>query len=390
MKALRVAPFSLLAALATALPIDADPHVWIVDVWNRPGTDFTTLQPAVNAAADGDVIVVTCGYYETCVVDGKQLTFLARPQRTGNSPSWVSAEVRNLAPDQHVSFRGLYTFNLQLQNNQGPVWIEDSEGDDYNTIVVENCANVVFRNCTWRNHVVFDTSTYPLNVSASTVAFYECDLRGGDAISGGCFPCAQGGVPGHPALRLRSGSTAFAMGSLFVGGDGADGGPAGRGADLRDASTLESGDCLFLGDTSGPSGPDSSWYAEPGSRVRERPYPAHSMGVAAYLAEGETTPLVFTGLPGDVVNLYVSRDPGAWKTYPRRIGPRTLHKILQVIPVGTIPTSGVLSVDFTAPNIPGEAHSFFFQAAFVRSESGVLSTPVYGAPTQTHILDAGL
>src|SRR5262245_55219050 len=46
-----------IASLALAASIAAQ-QTWIVDAQNRPGTNFTDIQPAVNVAAPGDVIRV--------------------------------------------------------------------------------------------------------------------------------------------------------------------------------------------------------------------------------------------------------------------------------------------------------------------------------------------
>ena len=50
--------------------------LWIVDDNGGPGTDFTTLQAAVDAAADGDVILVHAGEYLSATIDGKGLSLI--------------------------------------------------------------------------------------------------------------------------------------------------------------------------------------------------------------------------------------------------------------------------------------------------------------------------
>ena len=72
---MRLSPVLLAAfALAAALPAQ---RTWIVDPYNLPGTHFTTIQAAVDAAATGDIVLVRDRQYpQGFRATGKGLTIL--------------------------------------------------------------------------------------------------------------------------------------------------------------------------------------------------------------------------------------------------------------------------------------------------------------------------
>ncbi|MGE3171857.1 MAG: hypothetical protein AB7O97_04475 [Planctomycetota bacterium] len=120
-----------------ALPAQA---TWVVDALNRPGADFTDVQPAVDAAASGDRIEIRAigvppplgAYYTAPVVDGKGLTIVGEGA-DGPSTTWWNTDfvVRNLPAGQMVhvmdiSF-GLLNWSsgtLASHGNQGVVLLE--------------------------------------------------------------------------------------------------------------------------------------------------------------------------------------------------------------------------------------------------------------------------
>lgn len=387
-----VALSRLLPALLLASPVAAQ-SVWVVDASGGPGFDFGSIQTAIDTASDGDLILVRAGHYGGIhLVDGKQLVLQAE-----GVVSLGGLRIRNVASDQYVSVRGfqLLAGEWEFSNNAGPLWFEDVvgpfvPGGGGTLLRFVDCANVVMTGASFHGDLEGGTA---LLAQDSTLALYDSHFGGGVAETFGLSP-----RQGPPGVSLRA-SRIVAMGCTFEGGQGSDPrpelgvpspGPGGVGAVLRDGSTLEVIDTISVGGPRGGTNPlplGAPYEVEAGSTLRQRRHAARSMTGGSPLREGQTTPLVFTGEPGDVVHLLVSREPGEWKDYPRRVGPRTLHKILQVIPVGTIPPSGELSIDFTAPPIPGEWHGFFFQPAFLSGRDGALGSFVYGAPTQVHLLD---
>jgi hypothetical protein len=72
------APIALVAILQT---------IWIVDAANGPGTSFTSLPPAIAAAANGDTVIVRAGTYAPFNVSGKALTI----RGAGSGTTFVTA-----------------------------------------------------------------------------------------------------------------------------------------------------------------------------------------------------------------------------------------------------------------------------------------------------------
>ena len=62
----------LASCLLAALP-PAQSQVWIVDDSLAAPADFATVQEAVDAATDGDIVLVRPGLYPSFTIDGKSL-----------------------------------------------------------------------------------------------------------------------------------------------------------------------------------------------------------------------------------------------------------------------------------------------------------------------------
>ena len=93
----RLAAIAAIAVLSAPLVAQ---RIWTVDWQNRPGTDFTDIQPAVDAAAPGDVVLVRgAGVriwdpadhgYPAPIIDGKGITIAGE----GPDMTWISGAVR--------------------------------------------------------------------------------------------------------------------------------------------------------------------------------------------------------------------------------------------------------------------------------------------------------
>ncbi|MBK8097500.1 MAG: hypothetical protein IPK26_10350 [Planctomycetes bacterium] len=112
----------------------------IVDRLNRPGTDFLDMQPAVDAALNGDVIVVrsvdfraTGMCYEAPTVDNKSVTIrgeLPRPPVVGQFV------VRNLAAGRRVTISG-------FRNGDDAYANSGTRTTPYRGVGVLNCSGIV-------------------------------------------------------------------------------------------------------------------------------------------------------------------------------------------------------------------------------------------------------
>jgi len=151
-------------------------RLFVVDDTPAPCVFASTIQPAVDAARNGDVILVKSGVYPYFRIDGKSLCVVGEGRPQINS----AVRIENLLPDQRVVLRG---FSLSsgpfVWFNEGPVWIED---------------------CTWS----YATST---QARSSTLGMFRCQLVDCGSSAGAVY---------------SEDSTFFAYHSLFSGRRGAD------------------------------------------------------------------------------------------------------------------------------------------------------------------------
>lgn len=228
--------------------------------------DFLDIQPAVQAAAEGDRIVVGRGAFSPFVVDGKGLTLVgARVFQSGFTPGGTeSIVVRNLAAHQRVVLIDPFAFqsrtpraNLLLENCAGAVWIEGLFSDSYGATALEidSCADVVLWDCflqtnAGRADANGNAESQPgMAVRDATVHAYDCAFRGSHSVlQGPNFPVNSGPVAGGHGIHAVDAR-------LVLRGGRADGGGG---------SGVASGSCLFSGaggdgirlDTRGGTPPD--------------------------------------------------------------------------------------------------------------------------------------
>jgi hypothetical protein len=239
----------LLLLILASVGIAPAQTTWVVDALNRPGTNFTDIQPAVDAAASGDVILVrgaglppTGARYTAPIIDGKGVSLIGE----GATTTWLSGilEVRNLAGDQRVVLRGVHwgwpaalTFSgmgMVLSNNAGPIVFERVVCNGAPTSPspnVTDCRLVVFSHCdvtvrflgyiTTRSNVMLDDSRF---------FFAPSDIGGGPLfnlvnsrlwLSNSSVEGCSASVPGHasgPALGGGFSDVWLGAGSRLVGG----------------------------------------------------------------------------------------------------------------------------------------------------------------------------
>jgi hypothetical protein len=265
-----------LIALAALAPL-ASAGVWIVDDDGGPGVDFTDLQPAIDAASPGDLVVVRAGEYGPFVLD-IGLRIVAEP---GPQPHvGESGELRDVPAGWRALVAGLRLDMLYAHDCEGDVLVDACTlGMKVGrpSLLVERCDLVVMS----RSQVKGISGgqemppIYPPNaeraaeVTDSTVAWSACTLEGG---SGGTHYKADG-KPGEPAV-WASHSTLFCQTSHIQGGHGgkywgpypdeyiSDGGDGAPGL-LLDACHVEifgrATDLVIGGQDGVPS-----WFGEPG------------------------------------------------------------------------------------------------------------------------------
>ncbi len=380
-----------------------------------PGHPFATIQEAVDAASDGDVVLVETGTYGPLVID-----------RLG---AWIVADfgatvsirkgtvVRNQRAKSEVVLKGLelsaidLTPALDLVDNQGAVRVEDCSLLNPTSFVsvgtgpllcVTRCDDVAVARTTLSYSTGATIANPPEDgtvIVDSTVALYDSSLLGRNGVES-----FQGNLSDGSAGLSMIDSRVFASGCTIQGGKGATGvaGPdapnGGAGLVVDGASSVFTslntrlrgggpgaisfpvpGGVSFLG----LPGPPSSILA--GSIVM-LPGSARRMRLTSPVREGESRIVSLEGLSGDMVfscrrplpvQLYVPALNGVLVAYPRRLVQVTMLK-------GT----GLTQLAGATPFLPDgeEVQTRLFQPLFVQPDG----TSYLGTPTSWVILDESL
>ena len=386
-----------------------------------PAGAHAGIQDAVDAAADGDVILVASGEYAAVTITNKALTVVA------DTGALVQVRgglvVQSLSPGRNVVLRGLEVDNfsstgpflagLSLFFNQGSLRVETCRFEGNSQLFtlgantpgarVLGCSDAAFRDCVFvggnggSGGLAGAPGSPGLDVEGSEVTLHGGEVHGGVGAFGGNGPTgsvdeAQGNR-GGPALRLRDASL-FASGVPMLGGSGGgggtcggavtepgDGGSGGHAVELMGASALfrnqrceleggpggPGGDARFpLCLSSGSAGPDGEVLLEGGGL--HLTVPGTPRGFDALMPQRENVPfgVALEGLPGEFVALLNS--PAVGTSYePGAQGQLLLSTLFDLELVGVVPPSGTLAFATSFPSLgPGvEGLTLFVQSLFV-------------------------
>ncbi|MGE3172790.1 MAG: hypothetical protein AB7O97_09190 [Planctomycetota bacterium] len=202
-----------LFATAGILPAQA---TWTVDLFNRPGTDFVSVQAAVDAAASGDVIRIRAAgapsdgapshlVYLAPVIDGKSLTLIGEGSDNGPTSTWMRGLlwVRNLQPGQIVRGSDFVIWEsdlaigspgsgMRLQDNLGVVLLQRARIEAVGTTPLPRILD--------SRLVVLDSVEYVARPAGLGVE------RSGLVIQGCVFSAVRGvfGIPAPPLGAVAS------------------------------------------------------------------------------------------------------------------------------------------------------------------------------------------
>ena len=422
-------PARLLISLALSSTLATAPTagVIVVDEAMGPGAHFEDLQEAVDAAVDGDVILVRDGTYSPCSIQAKGLVLAAEgsnavieaPAGAIFNFSLHSVFVRDLAPDQSVVVRGLrMNYGVQALSCEGSVWFEELDvTGGYGTCTlgfgdggrVHFCdGGVTFARCSLVGETGPTMNSSPPIASAGlyvreTVAHvYDCSLLGGQGDSG-----SWGVQPGGPGLKTQVEATVMIAGCSIAGGPGgvhatdpcgqpsAQGG-AGiyfqgtQGVIYAAASTAVGGvadlSLLCPGQT-GNAGPAFGSLTGLGTVVPMVGYARH-LSANSPVRGGETLTLDVEGQPGEIPLVLVSsrHEP---LLLPNHSGSLLLGLPLEdVLVLPALGATGTTSLSLPVPNVGAgiEALNLYLQAVFLDPSPSVW----LGAGTSVLLLDAGI
>ena len=401
-----------LALSALLAPRLAAQQVLVVGGVLTPVPHFDTVQAAVDAAADGDVILIEPGLYDLQVIlDDRALVLAGLSNPAGERAGVGSLVIRNLAPSHPVVVRGLDLYpaftgeTLAVQDCDGPVLLEDvrvSEFINLGTLPsrIERSEHVVLSRCTLHGtrgtqigvDPGFDGGTGLIVVDA-TVALYDSLVHGGNGAPGtfSSFGFPVPATNGGTAMRMLAGTVLLA-GTEVRGGSGGDaylGGspclPPGDGnTGLEGDGLLRRLDAVIAGGAAGatagcpPAGADGTDLAFTGT-ILTVPQTLRRLQISSPIEEGGSCTLAIQGQPSEPVILLQSLAPlGTWlgglKGTLAGAPPLAVHAL------GFTGVDGSLTFDITLPGgllPPGiEAVSFVEQAVTAAAGGGgLLSSP---------------
>jgi hypothetical protein len=422
---MRYSARALWATLAVTAIVSGPTFADVLVVDASGGGSYTQIQPAVDAASDGDTILVKTGAYAWFSVTDKALTIV------GDAGSDVeiagSVTLRNLAASKTLVVENLKAigifdasnphlgYGISISNNQGHVRIENchftgatgSYWDGSDAIRINACSDV---SLTRTNSLsgAGDSGPSPgghysgagVFVTSSTVAIYDCTLTGANGQGVHHFNDIDGGNGGDGA-HCGNNSVIFASGSSFIAGNGGQGGhtsdcfgqswggDGGNGIELFGASVVLLDDIEQAGQ-GGPGGPGNC--DNPGDPGLPRAgfgftdLSGASKHMTSPTPERENTvaQLTFSGTPGDQVALIVANDADyvlnlSWKGV---VLVTTQHPLL-TIPIGTIPSGGILPVSTGVLDLGGQpAKLLHVQPVFIDAQGH----HTLGTPSSTVIL----
>lgn len=423
---------SALLPFALAAPALAQGVVWVVDDDGGAGVDFSDIQPAVDAASDGDLVLVRNGDYTAFVIDGKSLTVTA-----GLHDLVVlgvgGCAVRNLGPGQQVTLRGLNTVvpsievnlidGLVLENNQGPVWIENclwqggicfpffcSLGGSAG-VRATDCDSVMFAGTTLRGGETFDgaiTAGHAVIAVNSNLSFYDCIVVGGLGFPQPISANPVQGANGGHAIVLDN-SFFLASGTNFEGARGGDGAPPGPlGEPCSDGGDGGSGvstvgnassyallqSSLLAGAGGLPGGPacspgTSGGAVDPlGGVPVETVFPLapHTLSISSPVPASQALIASLQGQAGNTLILLIALVQDHVLALPFT-GVLLVPATSLVLPLGVIPPTGFILFNLSSPGLPPglDFLNLYLQMAWIAPDM----TAGLGSGTQLSVLQPG-
>jgi hypothetical protein len=420
----RFACSMLLWLALPAAPVLAQSQVLVVDDQPGPGIDFTSIQAAVDASADGDTVLVKGGSFaETVYITSRGLTLIA----DSGTDVVIQGGVRiyGTQATQSILLRGLRVpgtsianpYGLVVHLAAGAVWVEDcvlhgssSFGGPGLGATVSDSAGVTFVRCELRGGSGIGKGNPPAGGSGLSsngpVHVFDSSVRGGDvpAFTGVFFfgTTSSGGA----GVQLYGGAL-FASGTVIVGGAGSNGyahptfGCIGGGHGGAGIAGVGLGTSAVLvgttaqGGSGGPafgacaagSGGAATWLV--GGSVTTLPGSAHSALFSAPIREGQAITGTLHGVPGELAVLALAPSLHAGTLLLPLAGVALLGGPISVLGIGQVPASGVIAIAGTAAPLSGgnEGATIAAQPAFV---DPIALTAALGAPASLTLLQAGL
>ena len=388
------------------------------------GGAYATIQQAVNAAQDGDVILVHAATSPAFTIDGKSLSVAAWPGRKVDVQGTIT--VRNVPAGGVTVLEGLSALGtllypksnpgLLLQSNQGLVRVQNcflkggngngqtgcsNAGGGGNGATIETTPKVLLEGCTIEGGYGYGDPVatckggpggHGVQSSGSALAIYDCKVTGGEGGTADVFTGATGGNGGD-GIRTTSWGV-FVSGGRVKGGDGGSychtGGLGGDGMHV-DAALARILDAQVLRGEAGRNynGVQNGIPGVPTSGTGVFTFlsgDSIALDTSSVVSDEDRLVLEVSGEPEHEVWLFISRRPdqrwlegmNGFATFPGTTK-------TTVLPIGAIPWTGTLLAEVPAlAPLAGNAGPMWIQA-MARSPQGEF---VYSDPRVALVLDA--
>lgn len=388
---------------------------------------YTEIQPAINAALDGDTLLVKAGTYQSFVISNKELGVVADTGAIVDVDGAI--RVRGLSADRTVNIAGLratgsttnneFSANgMYLKNNSGSVRVQACtlKGVLMNCMLhhgadIDSCSDVAFVRCTIEGSDEFKGGN-GIEVLASNLALYDCTVRGGHGGTDIGCPDVPGGYgygdgrPGGEGLNGQS-SFIFASHNSFTGGDAGTpldmggyctmGALGGIGLQAIQCETQLLDNAYDGGDSSfSYTPPGTCWCCGTGANIHIPTFFAQgthtfisglsrTLSAISPMRELATTTLQFLGSPGDSAFLYIAGDTRFVFSAPFRGVKLTGPQPGKMLILGQVGANGALNYPITIPELgPGVQSTTFFMQSLHRDSTGQMTL---GSPFTLVALD---
>ena len=389
-------------SLAIALPVSSlDAATIVVDVHDGPGTDFTKIQPAIDAAQPGDVICVRGGDYSSFTLT-KGVAILGDTELFGPVVSFAPGVVIAAIPaGETVALHNLFMNNLELKGCKGLVVADRlnlamssailGTGDTF-VMSIAQCADVRMRqfginpgNGSGRDGVVVQQSRFEVDGASIDGAKGALGNPGG--------PDGGDGLVCGPGSDVRVSFSQVRGGQAGPGAAGGAGIVVTPGATLRVNGTEENklfGGWADCSGSPGPAvfvdaaadarlsvrvgvfggtaacGPDGAAFDGPGVAVIADPPDLSMVFSGGVAAVGVSSQVIVVGVPGEQVILLAGVD-AVQVPAPAFLGNPLLVDPVVVLPLGPMSPSGDIIFDATVPAILPPGLVLHTQAASLRA-----------------------
>lgn len=348
-----------------------------------PGTDFFVLQQAVDAAGDGDLVLVRPGSYGNVLVNNKSLTLHADPGPGDDEVRVQQIVVQNLTAAKAVTVRGFAVGplglgpRLNVMNCQGGVVVEDclveasgTATPNQSVILVSTSQHVALVRCraTGPNAALSTLVAPPPGAAALGLADSNVFVQGG-TYRGGVGSHAQAFFPGVISVSSPGGKGIDVANSLLHAVAATiEGGPGGNATQTTSQCFAASNGGAGIGGTGsvilldsdvagGPAG-ENTGACVPASdglatqltagSVATIPDLAREFEVTSPAVEGQLATTTVRGVPGEAA--FMLRGFAADPTYVSSLKGGLVPAFpLQIIALGVVPPSGEITFSVLIP-----------------------------------------